>query len=315
MNESLETGASRRSSVKYYIFALTAAVFWGLGATLAKYLLAHGVSPLPLTQVRQTLSFLLMMAFIAVSRPQLARIGPRDIPYLAVMGIGGIAMVQITYYSAVSRIQVAAAVLLQYMSPVFILVFAAVFMREKVTSAKLASLVMAVTGCALVAGVYKVDLLRLNIAGVSWGLLSAVFFSFYTLYGQAGLRKYNAMTIFAYSCGFGSVLWWTINPPASFFSIQYSGGVWLAFIVIAVFGTIVPFISYFKSLEGLEASRVIITSTFEPVVAGVASFLFLAEVMDTVQILGGVLVLIAIVLLQRSPAAQVERAWVTSGTP
>jgi drug/metabolite transporter (DMT)-like permease len=301
MSEPL--GTPRGPVLKYYLFALTAAVFWGLGATLAKYVLAHGVSPLPLTQVRQTLSFLFMMAFFAVSRPRLARIGLKDIPYLAVMGIGGIAMVQITYYSAVSRIQVAAAVLLQYMSPVFILVFAAVFMREKVTSTKLTSLALAVTGCALVAGVYKVDLLKLNIAGVSWGLASALFFSFYTLYGQAGLKKYNAMTLFAYSCGFGSILWWTINPPASFFAIQYSGAMWLAFICIAILGTIVPFISYFKSLEGLEASRVVITSTFEPVVAGVASFLFLAEAMDILQLLGGALVLTAIVLLQRSPSA------------
>jgi drug/metabolite transporter (DMT)-like permease len=226
----------------------------------------------------------------------------RDLPYLAVLGIAGLALVQISYYSAIANIHVAAAILLQYMAPIFILFYAATFMKEKITTAKLAALLLAFSGCALVAGVYRVDFLKLNLVGVAWGLASALCFSFYTLYGQAALKKYSAMTLFAYASGFGAILWWIVNPPHAFFSIHYSPLTWLAFLYVTVLGTVVPFVLYFMSLAHLEASRTSITSTLEPVVAGVVAFFFLGEKMGFLQIVGGILVIAAIVLLQRSPS-------------
>jgi drug/metabolite transporter (DMT)-like permease len=285
-----------------YVYAIAAATLWGVGGPVAKYLFNHGVTALALTQVRQTLSFLFLLAFFLATRPSLARIGLRDIPYLAVMGIGGLAMVQFSYYSAVSRIQVAAAILLEYMALIFILVYSASFMKERITFPKAVSLLLAVAGCALVAGVYKVDFLKLNLAGVAWGLASAIFFSFYTLYGQAGLKKYNAMTLFAYASGFGSILWWVLNPPQAFFAVKYSGLTWLAFVYLALFGTTLPFVLYFESLKRMEASRVSITSTLEPVVAGVVAYFFVGETMEFLQIIGGILVLAGIVLLQQTPS-------------
>jgi len=310
----IETGREAGvSPIAGYLYAMAAAVLWGLAGPVAKYLFGHGVNALALTQVRQTLSFVLLMAFFLLARRDLARIGPKDVPYLAVLGIGGLAMVQISYYSAIAKIQVAAAILLQYMAPVLILLYAAVFMKEKITRAKLLSLALAVAGCALVAGVYNVDFLKLNLSGVAWGLTSAVCFSFYTLYGQAGLRKYNAMTLFAYASGFGSILWWIINPPHSFFATRYSALTWLAFLYITLLGTLVPFVLYFKALERIEASRVSITSTLEPVVAGVVAFIFIGEKMGFLQMVGGALVIAGIILLQRSPTPEAAHRAVQNG--
>jgi len=302
-------------AVVSYLYAICAATLWGIAGTVAKYLFIRGVTPIVLTQVRQTLSFVVLLAFFLIVRRDLARIRLRDVPYLASLGIAGLAMVQICYYTSVSKIQVAAAILLEYMAPVLILVYAATFMKEKITLAKFGALVLAVTGCSLVAGIYNVDFLKLNLTGVVWGLLSAVFFAFYTLYGQAGLGKYNAMTLFAYASCFGAVLWWVVNPPSSFFAVKYSGSTWLAFLFIAVFGTILPYVLYFKSLECLEASRVSITSTLEPVMAGAVAFLFIGETMDFLQMTGGVLVIAAIILLQQSPTPELAHRPLQDGGP
>jgi drug/metabolite transporter (DMT)-like permease len=302
--ENPESIDKKENPITGYLYAIAAALLWGVSGPVAKYLFNNGVTALTLTQVRMTLSFLLLMAFFLVARRDLARVSPRDIPYLAVLGIPGLALVQISYYSAIANIHVAAAILLQYMAPVFILLYCAVFMREKVTPAKVVSLFLAISGCALVAGVYRIDFLRLNLVGVAWGLVSALCFSFYTLYGQAALRKYSAMPLFAYASGFGAVLWWIVNPPQAFFSIQYSALTWLAFLYVTVLGTVVPFVLYFMSLAHLEASRTSITSTLEPVVAGVVAFIFLGEKMGFLQMIGGALVITAIILLQRSPSPE-----------
>jgi drug/metabolite transporter (DMT)-like permease len=285
-----------------YLFAIAAAVLWGTAGPVAKLLFNQGVSALALTQTRQTMSFFFLMCFFLVWRRKFLYIRLKDLLFFAVLGIAGLAMVQISYYFAISKIQVAPAILLEYMAPVFILLYSATFAGEKITPAKVASLVLAIGGCALVAGIYKVDVFKLNLAGVAWGLLSAVFFSFYTLYGQAGLKNYNAMTLFAYASGFGSLFWWVLNPPQAFFAVEYSSLTWLLFVYVALFGTILPFVLYFEALKRMEASRVSLTSTLEPVVAGVVAYLLVGETMAFLQIIGGILVLSGIVLLQQSPS-------------
>lgn len=296
-----------------YVYVIAAAILWGIGASVAKHLFNRGVTALVLTQVRMILSFALLMSFFLIARRDLARIRVKDIPYLAVLGIAGLAFVQISYYSAIARIQVAAAILLQYMAPIFIMLYAAVFMQERVTRLKFISLLLAVSGCALVAGVYNIDFLKLNMAGVAWGLTSALCFSFYTLYGQAALRKYSAMTLFAYASGFGSLPWLILNPPKSFFAVHYSALTWFGFLYVAVLGTTIPFVLYFMALARLEASRVSITSTLEPVVAGVVAFAFIGETMGFLQVIGGISVIAAIILLQRSPTPELAHRPVQDG--
>ena len=124
---------TKANPVKGYLYAIAAALLWGVAGPVAKYLFNSGVTALTLTQVRMTLSFVFLMAFFLIGRRDLARVRARDIPYLAVLGLAGLALVQISYYSAIANIHVAAAILLQYMAPIFILFYAATFMKEKIT--------------------------------------------------------------------------------------------------------------------------------------------------------------------------------------
>jgi drug/metabolite transporter (DMT)-like permease len=65
-----------------------------------------------------------------------------------------------------------------------------------------------------------------------------------------------------------------------------------------VVGAILPFGLYYEGVSRIRATRASITSTVEPIVAGLLSFAFLGEAMGPLQIAGGALVIGAIVLLQ-----------------
>jgi drug/metabolite transporter (DMT)-like permease len=67
---------------------------------------------------------------------------------------------------------------------------------------------------------------------------------------------------------------------------------------IAVVGTLLPFGLFFEGVNRIRSTRATITSTAEPISAGVIAFLFLGEALEPLQILGGALVIAAIVLLQ-----------------
>jgi drug/metabolite transporter (DMT)-like permease len=63
-------------------------------------------------------------------------------------------------------------------------------------------------------------------------------------------------------------------------------------------GTAIPFGLYFVGINYIRSTRASITATLEPISAGFIAYLFLGEILDPLQILGGALVVTAIVLLQ-----------------
>lgn len=67
---------------------------------------------------------------------------------------------------------------------------------------------------------------------------------------------------------------------------------------ISVTGTLLPFGLFFVGVNHIRSTRAAITATLEPISAGFIAFLFLGESMEPLQILGGALVIGAIVMLQ-----------------
>jgi drug/metabolite transporter (DMT)-like permease len=147
-------------------------------------------------------------------------------------------------------------------------------------------------------GGYQIDLLRLNRIGIASGIVSSLFNAFYTLFGEKGLKKYDPWTLILYGFGFGAVFYWILISPMKVISKGYSFKIWMAFLYIAIFSTLIPFGLYFKGIERIRATRASITATWEPVVAGVTAYFVLGEALFPLQVLGGIGVIAAIILLQ-----------------
>jgi len=67
---------------------------------------------------------------------------------------------------------------------------------------------------------------------------------------------------------------------------------------IVVMGTIIPFGLYFIGINHIRSTRASITATLEPIAAAFMAFFLLGEMPGHLQILGGIMVISAIVLLQ-----------------
>jgi len=190
------------------------------------------------------------------------------------------------------------AILIQYLGLIWITLYACLFQKEPLSKWKIFSLVLALLGCYWVVGGYRIDLLRLNRIGILSGLVCSLLFTFYTLYGEKGLKRYDPWTLIFYGFGFGAVLYWILVSPLKVITSSYPLKVWTAFLFIAIFSTLIPFGFYFKGIERVRATRASITSTWEPVVASFTAYFVLGEVLYPSQILGGMVVIAAVVLLQ-----------------
>jgi len=281
-----------------YFFVVLAALLWAVSGSAGKFLFNHGVSPFEVVQMRVTIASVLLFFFLLPRARRLLSIARRDIPYFLVLGVVGMAMVQFTYFFTISKIQVAAAILLEYLAPTFIAIHAVVFARERLTAVTVIAVVGATLGCYLVVGAYNLDLFAMNRLGILSGLASAVAFAWYSVHGERGMRRYHPWTVLFYALFFAALFWNAAYPPLRAFMRPYSAVEWLWILYIGIFGTLIPFGCYFEGINLIRSTRASITATLEPILAGLFAFLFLGESLAGLQIIGGLLVIGSVVLLQ-----------------
>ena len=287
-----------KTEIRGYLYILIGATLWGVSSVVAKSLFNIGLPPGELVLVRLTLTTLALALVLLFFDRRRMIISLRDLPYFFTLGFVGVGGMQFFYYLAISEIQVGPAVLLQYLQPFWVSVYAFLFQKEPLSKGKILSLLLALLGCYFVAGGWEIDLLRMNRMGILSGLAASLFFTFYALYGEKGLKKYDPWTLILYGFGFGAVLYGILVSPMKVLTGGYSFEVWGAFLYISIFSTLIPFGLYFKGMERLRATRASITATWEPVIAGLSAYFVLGEVLHPLQVVGGIGVIAAVILLQ-----------------
>jgi len=262
------------------------------------------VDPVVLAGARALLAALILITYMLVFRRRELGIGRRDVVFLATFGVVGLAGVHVTYFQAISYTNVATAILLEYLAPIIVLVVSVLFLGERFTWALPVGVAFSITGCAMVVGVIGGQGLEASLIGVAWGLAAAVFFAAYSLMGKVGASRYTPWTLLTWGLIFASLFWLLylagvdrvlslLSEPAGLAAVTY----------MAVFATIVPFAAFLTALHYIDATRAVVTSTLEPVIAGAAAYALFGESFSAIQLFGGLLVIIAIVIVQRVPSA------------
>jgi drug/metabolite transporter (DMT)-like permease len=291
-------GPGKSSSAKGYLCVIIAAMMWGSSGTAGKALFDAGMSPFDLAQIRVTLaSAIIFLVFLIFSR-ELLSLRARDIPFFLLLGGGAMAVVTGSYLYAISKIQVAAAILLEYLAPIFVAIFSMLFWKERPTFLKITALFLAFGGCFLVVGGYNLKLLQMNLLGILGGLTAAITFAGYSLLGERAMHRYKPWTVIFYALAFASLTWHVAYSPFTYVRAGYSLAQWGWIFYISVVGTVLPFWLFFAGINHIRSTRASITATLEPIFAGFLAFILLGERLLPLQVVGGAMVILAIVLLQ-----------------
>ena len=215
-----------------------------------------------------------------------------------VLGVLGVAASNYLYYLAIQRTNVATAIILQYTAPVWVLLYTIARGLQKPSLQRIAAVALAVSGIALVIGVFNSGGFRLDTIGVMAALAAAFSFAFYNIGGHSILARYDRWMVLLYVILGASLFWLIVNPPWKIVAAHYSGTQWLFLLAFSLVSVLAPFALYFAGLQHLEPTRAIVVSCLEPVFSIVIAVVALGELMRPLQTLGIVLVLVAIVIVQ-----------------
>jgi DME family drug/metabolite transporter len=292
-----------------YLYIAGAALSWGVSATLGRaaftgHLLPGGASlaainPLILSQSRATLSLAVLLPILWARRGWDAmKVPRRDLAMLVVLGVLGVAASNYLYYVAIQRTNVATAIILQYTAPVWVLLYTTVRGVQRPSGRRIAAVALAVVGCTLAVGLVGSGGFRMDPLGVSAALLAAFSFAFYNVGGHSVLARYDRWKVLLWVLVGTAGFWMVVNPPWKVAAAHYGGAQWAFMAVFSLVSVLVPFSCYFAGLQHLEPTRAIVASCLEPVFSIVLAAIVLGELLRSVQTVGIVLVLIAIVLIQ-----------------
>jgi len=293
-----------------YAMAAGAALLWGVNGTVSKVILASGLSSERLAQLRSIGAAVGLLAAVAAVEPARLRLRRREVPFLLAFGIGGLALVQWLYFLAIHRLAIGIALLIQYLAPLLVALWARFAYREAVRRRIWLALALALAGLALVVQVVGGGA-SLSTAGVAFALGGAVTYALYVLLAEHAVGGRDPVSLLAWGFLFASLFWAVVSPwwtfPDSAVAARTSLGgnvagwhlpVWALATWMVVAGTIVPFFLLVSALRHLSATRVGIVAMLEPVAGALVAWAWLGESLDGVQLAGAAIVLAAIVLAQ-----------------
>ena len=280
-----------------YLFAIGAAGLWAtLGLFYGDLTGRFGLPPITVAFFRAGLSFLLLLPVWAAQRRDWTRLKPGDLPLFLAFGLIGIAGFYVVYVYAVMYAGMAVAVVLMYTAPAWVVLISWRFLGERIGRPTLVALVLAVSGCALVAQVYNPARVRLNALGVAFGLGAGISYALYTVLTKVAVRRHPPWAVVFYSLGFGALVLLPFQSPGTVWQALRSGAFPLL-LFLSLGPTLGAAFLYALALRRLPASIAGTVATLEPVMGIALAMGVRNEPVAFPQLLGAGLIIAGVIIL------------------
>lgn len=277
------------------LIVISAASF-GTLAIFGRFLYADGLDTFSMMFLRFSFAALLMAGILFLRRERL----PRGKILLQLIGMGALGYVgqSFSFLSAIKYASAGLVALLLYLYPMFVFILSVIFLHEKTAGVKILAIVLALVGTAL-----TVDPAGGQLYGIVLAIAAALIYSVYIIVGTNVMKHVSALQssfiIFASAATVygGLTVWNGVHFPVT------SSG-WLGIAGIVLVATVIPVATFLAGLERIGPTNAAMLSTLEPVVTVLLAGLLFGERLQPITILGGALILIAVILLTRSEIQQ-----------
>jgi drug/metabolite transporter (DMT)-like permease len=278
--------------------ALATVGLWAFNFTVTRYVLTHGFEPLAYAVVRYGAAALIVAGLVLALEGSLA-VRKADLPLFLLAAVVGIWLNQIMFVEGLSRTTASTGALVMGTLPVFTVLIAAVVRVERLTTRVLVA--AAVSG----AGVVLVALgSRGHLSGDTTGnvlmLGATVTWAGYAVAIAPLMRRYSPLRISAFLLLTGWVpIAITGAPQLADQSWNLPAGVW-ALLAFAVLGPLVlTNVLWFTAIDRIGASRATLIANLQPFLGALVALALLSERMTALQVVGGVLIALGILLARR----------------
>ncbi len=275
------------------LFVIVSAIAFGAIAIFAKTAYLAGADPISVLFLRFSIASAAMIPWILLGKIRFPK--GRFLFGLILMGGIGYVGMSFCYFTALTMASAGLVAILLYLYPAMVTLFSTLFLKEPLTKAKIWALFFALLGTFLTIGPRG--------GGEPLGILIAMtapfIYAAYILLGSRILKQISVLsssTVVMISASLvfgGAVAIKGLQLPQTWWG-------WGSVLGIALLSTVIAIIAFFAGLERVGPTSASVLSTFEPMTTVVLASLFFKEEVGFLRMMGGILILMAVVLLARS---------------
>ncbi|MGT2767680.1 DMT family transporter [Streptococcus ictaluri] len=278
---------------------LLAGIAWGISGVSGQYLLHHGVSVNLLTSLRLLISgaFLTLLAY--GRQPQQFAGLLKDKTFLKAVlaySILGLSFNQYAYLLAIQYSNAGTTTVLQYLSPVLVLVYTTTKAKVAPSFMELIAIALAISGTVIMSCHGDLSHLAISPKGLFWGLLSAVTYSYCIIKPAKLIEEIGSLPVIGIAMLMGGFLFALVTHSWTY-SLELTASNGLALFGIIGIGTLFAYTVFLKGASLIGPVKASLLASVEPVASVIFAILLMKEVFYPIDLMGMALILLAVLLI------------------
>lgn len=286
--------------------AFCASALWGISGTVLQVVAKNlNIPAMWFIATRTTVAgiILLIVGLFVLPKSEFFAVFKnwKDLLTLLSFAVFGLLANMFTFFHAIKTGNSSTATILQYLSPLFIMIGAIIFTKKKTSCVDVISFVLAMIGVALMITRGDIGHLSIPLISVIWGIGSGITAALYITIPQTLIAKYHGILITGWGMliagiisNFFNPIW--VNPPKMSMASVLGVG------TVILLGTVMAFLLMVMSTKYTTAAIISITDAVQPFTTLVLSIIFLQYSVNIPEIIGAVIVVLAIYVLNRYDA-------------
>lgn len=276
-----------KKGVNSYVFIAMAGILWSTLGLFGNMLMERGLSSEQVAFTRLFIGFIVLSLYSLIRRPKVLKINLKCLLYCGAIGIICQGLFNKCYFKAVEVTGVSIAAVLLYTSPLFLAVFSKIVYKEKMTRAKIISLILCCIGAIMAVTGGVLDLKEINTYGIIMGIMAAITYALMPIISKNALKEFSSETILIYGFLFGAIFMIPSAKPVEMIGFVTDMNVLPYMILLGVFPAAMAYIFYAEGIaRGCELSIVGVVASVELIAASIIEWTVVGEVFTIGKAIG-----------------------------
>jgi len=282
------------------ISGIMTGICWSMSGVFAQFLFENkGVQANWLIPIRLVTAGLILSTYMLLTnRTQFLAIAKnkKDFLQTIIAGVLGTMLFQSTFFKAVEASNAGTATVLQYLGPVFIMMYVCLRKKRLPNKIEVLSVLLAIGGVFLIATHGNINSLTMTPAGLGWGIACAFGMFTDTVLPERLNKKYSAIVVMAWAFSFGGIAAMLVMRPWEY-QVIVDFTVAGAVLLTVIMGCISAYLLYRYAIKTIGPAKASLFSSSELVSATILSVVWLGTPLKWIDIVGFAMILAVVFIL------------------
>ena len=276
----------KQTRIKVHLALIMVSLIYGTTFTVAKIAMPQYIQPFGFILLRVTVAAVCIGAFhlVKVNDKKVER---QDLLPLFVSAISGVAANMLLFFKGLSITTPINGAVLMLNTPIFVILFAAIWLKESLSITKIAGMLLAAFGAILLMGGLRFNFGMHTVLGDIFVMLNAIIYAFYLVYAKHLMKKYHPLTVtkYAFVFGFFMVLPFGFSELKAVDFAKLPQQVWLILLFVTIGSTFVTYVLNAYALKHASSGLVGSYIYLQPVMAALIAVFSGQDVLTIEKIL------------------------------